>query len=136
MQADRDTSATDRQIALGMEYKGLLECAADYQQLYDQLHHGTPGLVKDGNEYVAELFYGWSPWTSITLRSNLQYFLYPGGTRENNYAFVIGLKSSIAFRLVTLRVEPLRVGESTCLGQVWQRRIRTFKRLYGRLVGP
>ncbi|MEZ5565878.1 MAG: carbohydrate porin [Gammaproteobacteria bacterium] len=113
-QADRDTSATDRQIALGMEYKGLFKRAADtvgfaigathansraadYQRLYNQVNPDTPGLVKDGNEYVAEMFYGWSPLPSITLRPNLQYVLHPGGTSQNNNAFVIGLKSSVAF---------------------------------------
>ena len=113
-QADRDTSASDRQIALGMEYQGAFGRAADtigfaigathangraadYQRLYNQLHPDTPGQVKDGNEYVAELFYGWSPLPSITLRPNIQYVLDPGGSRENSNAFVIGLKSSFTF---------------------------------------
>ena len=113
-QADRKTSATDRQISLGMEYKGAFERAADtigfalgathansraadHQRLYNQLHPDKPGLVKDGNEYVAELFYGWSPLPSITLRPNLQYILHPGGASENDDAFILGLKSTITF---------------------------------------
>jgi porin len=113
-QADRATSATDRQIALGVEYGGLFGRHADvvgfavgashansraaaYQRLYNSLNPDNQGLVKDGDEYVAELFYGWTPIPSITLRPNLQYILHPGGTSQNSNAFVIGLKSSIAF---------------------------------------
>lgn len=113
-QADRDTSATDRQVALGMEYQGVfgrdadtMGCAigathangraADHQRLYNQLNPDDAGWVKDGNEYVAELFYGWSPLPSITLRPNLQYVRRPGGIREKDNAFVLGLKSSITF---------------------------------------
>ena len=113
-QADRDTSASDRQIALGMEYHGVFGRAddtigfaigathangraADYQRLYNPLHPDNPGRVKDGNEYVSELFYGWSPLPSIILRPNIQYVLHPGSSSENNNAFVIGLKSTITF---------------------------------------
>ena len=113
-QADRATSATDRQIALGMEYQGPFgrdadtwgvaigathanRRAADHQRLFNKLNPGNTGLVKDGNEYVAEVFYGWKPLPSITLRPNLQYVRRPGGIREKDNAFVVGLKSSIAF---------------------------------------
>ncbi|RDD79863.1 porin [Dyella tabacisoli] len=113
-QADRNTSATDRQIAMGMEYKGPFNRANDmvgfaigashansrlakYQRLYNQLHPNTPRLVKNGYEYVSELFYNWSPIPSINLRPNLQYILHPGGTRQNSNAFVLGLKTSVAF---------------------------------------
>lgn len=113
-QADRDTSATDRQIALGVQYQGLFGRAedsagfavgathangraADHQRLYNQLHPSDAGPVMDGYEYVAEVFYGWSPLPSVTLRPNLQYVRRPGGSGENDNAFVLGLKSSIAF---------------------------------------
>lgn len=113
-QADRNTSATDRQIAMGMEYKGPFDRSndmvgfavgashansrlAEYQRLYNELHPATPGLVKNGYEYVSELFYNWSPIPSINLRPNLQYILHPGGTRQNSNAFVFGLKTSVAF---------------------------------------
>ncbi|MGV8942266.1 MAG: carbohydrate porin [Lysobacter sp.] len=45
----------------------------------------------------AELFYGWRPLPSITLRPDLQYVRRPGGIREKDSAFVVGLKSSVAF---------------------------------------
>lgn len=113
-QADRYTSATDRQVALGVEYQGLFGRAddsagfaigathangraADHQRLYNRLHPADAEPVKDGNEYVAELFYGWSPLPSVTLRPNLQYVRHPGGSRAHDNALVLGLKSSIAF---------------------------------------
>lgn len=71
--------------------------AADYQRLYNGLHPAQPGLVKDGNEYVAELFYSWSPVPSVALRPNLQYIVDPGGSGQNRNAFVIGLKSIVVF---------------------------------------
>ncbi|WP_049622667.1 carbohydrate porin [Frateuria defendens] len=113
-QADRNTSASDRQIAMGFEYKGPFDRMrdfvgfavgathantrlADYQRQYNTLNPATPGLVKDGYEYVSELFYNWSPIPSINLRPNLQYILHPGGTSQNSNAFVLGLKTSVAF---------------------------------------
>lgn len=113
-QADRHTSATDRQIAMGLEYKapfhrpndmaGLAVAAthangrlARYQRQYDQRHPELAEPVKDGNEYVAELFYSWSPVASISLRPNLQYIRHPGGAEANHDAWVLGLKTNIAF---------------------------------------
>ncbi|MBB3225993.1 porin [Luteibacter sp. Sphag1AF] len=113
-QADRDTSATDGQIALGMEYKGIFDRPndfvgaavgathangryGDYQRLFNELNPTQATVVNDGYEYVAEVFYNWSPIASINLRPNLQYILHPGGTSQNSNAFVLGLKTSIAF---------------------------------------
>lgn len=113
-QADRATAATDRQIALGVQYRGPFgraddmvgfavgathanRRAAEHQRLLNRLDPAAAEPVDDGNEYVAELMYAWSPVPSITVRPNLQYVVHPGGAEENSDALVLGLKSSIAF---------------------------------------
>ncbi|HEX7816019.1 carbohydrate porin [Dyella sp.] len=113
-QADKYTSATDRQIAMGMEYKGIFDRPrdfvgfavgathansrlGDYQRQYNEANPTTPVKVLDGYEYVSELFYNWSPIASINLRPNLQYIMHPGGTTQNRNAFILGLKTSITF---------------------------------------
>jgi len=112
-QADRATSATDRQLAAGIEYKGPFGRADDtigvaigatrangyaahYQRLYNQLHTDHV-VVQDGSETAAALFYGFSPVAGVTLRPNLQYVRRPGGSRENSNALVLGLDTSITF---------------------------------------
>ncbi|TAL95875.1 MAG: porin, partial [Rhodanobacter sp.] len=91
-QADRNTAATDRQVSLGMEYKGPFARANDmigfavgetnansrYADFIKQnnARTGEHVIVGDGNEYVTELFYSWSPIPSIFLRPNLQYILH------------------------------------------------------------
>lgn len=113
-QADRNTSSTDRQIALGVTYKGVFQRpndyvglafgathagprAADHQRLFNRLHPQSAAPVKDGNEYVTELFYNWSPIASVSLRPNLQYIRHPGGTDANRDALILGLKTNIDF---------------------------------------
>lgn len=113
-QADRATAATDRQISLGVQYKGPFGRAddmagfaigathangraAEYQRLYNRMNPDDPMRVNDGNEYVAELMYAWKPIPSVTVRPNLQYVISPGGAEENSDALVVGLKSSVAF---------------------------------------
>ena len=112
--ADHYTSATDRQFAMGAEYKGIFNrpndmlglalgathansYLANYQRQFNALNPTMPGMVKDGYEYVAELFYNWSPIKSINLRPNLQYIVHPGGTTQNSNALVLGLKTAIVF---------------------------------------
>lgn len=112
--ADHQTSPTNNQISLGMEYKGIFDRPNDfvgaalgfthangdvakYQRLYNAVHPDDPGLVKSGYEKVAEVFYSWSPIPSIALRPNLQYIKDPGGIAEKNNAFILGLKASVAF---------------------------------------
>ena len=53
-------------------------------------------LVHDGNEYVGEVFYSFSPVRSMQLRANLQYIHNPGGTDLDD-AFVAGLKTVVSF---------------------------------------
>lgn len=113
-QADRFTAATDHQVALGMEYKGVFDRPRDmvglavgathgnaryanYQREYNSLHPNAQTVVNDGYEYATEVFYSWSPIPSVTIRPNLQYVMHPGGTSQNDNAVVFGLKSSIAF---------------------------------------
>jgi porin len=112
-QADDRTSATDRQISLGGEYHepfgrindfiGVAVGAthangrlADYQRLYNAAHPANAQLVRDGDEYVTEVFYSFAPIPSIQLRPNLQYIHNPGGTDLDD-AFVIGLKTVVSF---------------------------------------
>jgi porin len=112
--ADHETSATNNQIALGMEYKGIFDRPNDFvgaaiagthasgyaaknQRLFNATHPGQEGIVNDGYEKVAEVFYSWSPIPSIAIRPNLQYIKDPGGSKQNDDAFVLGLKTSIAF---------------------------------------
>jgi porin len=113
---DTKTSPTDRQFALGGEYKGPFHRTHDmigfaigathgsnrlaaYQRLYNQLNPAAPVPVpvQEGYEYAAELFYSWAPMPSINLRPNLQYVMHPGGTSHNDNVFVLGLKTIIAF---------------------------------------
>jgi porin len=112
-QADADTSATDRQIAFGGEYKGPFGRADDffgiavgathangrrarYQRLYNESHPDSPGLVRDGNEHVAEMFYSLAPIPGLQIRANVQYVHNPGGTDLHD-ALVGGMKIVIAF---------------------------------------
>jgi porin len=112
--ADHATSRTNNQIALGMEYKGIFGrpndfvgaaiagthangYAAKYQRLFNATHPGEESIVNDGYEKVAEVFYSWSPIPSIAIRPNLQYIKDPGGSKQRDDAFVLGLKTSIAF---------------------------------------
>ncbi|AJC23573.2 porin [Pandoraea pulmonicola] len=112
-QADRETAAQDHQIALGLQYKGPFARARDvigvalgathnngryarYVRQQDQ-RLGTNTKVGDGYEYVAEVYYSWSPMPSIYLRPNLQYIRHPGGTSANHDAFIVGLKTGITF---------------------------------------
>ena len=112
-QADRNTAATDGQVALGMEYKGPFGRANDmigfaegetnsnsrYAKFVKQnnARTGEDVIAGSGSEYVTELFYSWSPIPSVFLRPNLQYILHPGGTSQNSNAFVAGLKMGFTF---------------------------------------
>ncbi|MDR6936964.1 carbohydrate porin [Luteibacter sp. 3190] len=112
--ADHATSATNNQFAVGMEYKGIFDRPNDFigaafggshangyaaknQRLFNALNPGNEGVIKDGYERVAEVFYSWSPIPSIAIRPNLQYIKDPGGSKQNDDAFVLGLKTSVAF---------------------------------------
>jgi porin len=111
--ADHATSATNNQISLGMEYKGIFDRPNDmlglafggshsngYAAKNQRLINETTGsnvIVGHGYEKVTEVFYSWSPIPSIAIRPNLQYIKDPGGSSRNDDALVLGLKTSVAF---------------------------------------
>jgi len=111
--ADHETSATNNQVALGMEYKGIFDRPNDFigaafggsyasgyaaknQRLINALT-GSNTIVSRGYERVSEVFYSWSPIPSLAIRPNLQYIQDPGGSSKRDNAFVLGLKTSVAF---------------------------------------
>ncbi len=111
--ADRDTSANDHQVALGLEYKAPFNRVDDmvglalgathingrqtaYQQQYNTSHLNTISDVGRGYEYATELFYSWSPVHAIAFRPNLQYVVDPGGLADHQNIFVLGLKTIIS----------------------------------------
>lgn len=115
-QTDRYTAATDRQISLGMKYHdpfgrpqdfigfavGATHNNERYYKSYVQANGSSYNpssqtYVGNGYEYVSELFYSWAPIASVQFRPNLQYVMHPGGTTRNSNAFVLGLKTQIAF---------------------------------------
>jgi porin len=112
-QADRNTARVDRQIALGVQYQGPFARARDVIGFAVGATHnngrnanfvrqnnqrtGQSVLAGDGNEYVTELYYSWSPLPSVYFRPNAQYIRHPGGTGANKDAFVIGMKTGVTF---------------------------------------
>jgi porin len=112
--ADKDTTATNGQVALGVEYQGIFERPSNLMGLaigathangrygtflrdYNSIHATAPLVVDDGYEYVGEIFYTWSPIRCLFIRPDLQYIVHPGGTTQNSDAFVLGVKTGIAF---------------------------------------
>jgi len=112
--ADSSTSPVDRQFALGAMFNGPFNRSKDrigvalgtthgsnelarHARLHNALHSDAPMTVADTYELAAEVFYDWSPIPSLSVRPNLQYVVNPGGVTQNRNAFVLGLKTSIAF---------------------------------------
>lgn len=105
-QADRKTTVTDNQIALGLFYKGLVPALpGDVLGLAlartnvngraaraDSLVPGTP--VRDA-EYAAEVYYSLHPADWLELRPNLQWVHQPGGVRGADDVGVVGMKAAI-----------------------------------------
>ncbi len=112
-QADQETSpSTDRQIAFGLQYKGpftrpndVLGFALGTTHVNSRVAAGERLLNEvngsnvpvQSSEYVAEAFYGWTPWPFVTLRPNLQYVVHPGGSSAYANDVVVGLKTTIKF---------------------------------------
>lgn len=112
-QTDRDTAPLlDRQVAGGMLVKGIMQRTADSagfalganhvndlvargQRLQNVLS-GTSRPIQH-TEYVAELFYGWSPLPFVVLRPNVQYLHHPGGMNTNGDLWIAGFKTHIDF---------------------------------------
>jgi porin len=113
-QADRNTAQLDRQLALGVQYKGAFASRgqdsvglavgathnnrrfADFTS-QDNARTGQDTIAGSSYEYVTELYYAWDPVPSVSLRPNLQYIVHPGGTTRNSNAVVVGLKAIVAF---------------------------------------
>ena len=112
-QADHRSAATDRQLSLGVTYRGPLHRADDLlgfalgathtnsrlaraARLFNAARPGAD-RARRGDELVGELFYSWSarPW--LSLRPNLQYIRHPGGDTGNSDAWVLGLKNNLVF---------------------------------------
>jgi porin len=112
-QADRHTAAVDGQVSMGVQYQGPFERARDAIGFAVGATHNNgrfadfvrennvrtaqSAVAGDGNEYVAELYYSWSPIPSLYVRPDLQYVLHPGGTSANRNAFLVGLKTGTTF---------------------------------------
>jgi porin len=105
-QADRKTSVTDNQVALGLFYKGLVPALPGdvlgvavartnvngRAARADELVPGTP--VRDA-EYAAEVYYSLHPIDWLELRPNLQWVHRPGGVRDAPDVGVVGLKAAL-----------------------------------------
>ncbi|WP_420833479.1 carbohydrate porin [Sphingomonas pollutisoli] len=105
-QADRATSVTDNQVALGLFYKGLLPgVGGDVLGVAvgrtnvngraaraDLLVPGTP--VRDA-EYAAEVYYSITPVPWLELQPNVQLIHHPGGVKTLSDVGVLGLKAAL-----------------------------------------
>jgi porin len=110
---DETTPGIDRQLALGIEYKGLF---ATRPQDFTGIAIGTNRanrriaegaiLVNEGpgkdvavhrSEYVAETFYSWWPLKFFNLRPCVQYIIRPGGVANKPDVLVIGMRTAIVF---------------------------------------
>lgn len=112
-QGDRYTSAIIRQVTLSIEQRGLFGRPRDglgfgvaatdanprlarAARLLNDADPGADAPVLD-SEYMAELYYNYSPAGWLNLRPNLQYFVNPGADSRRHDAFVVGLKTSVSF---------------------------------------
>lgn len=108
-QADRRTSQTDNQIAIGAVYIGAVPGRPDddigfavgqtnvnNRAAYADLL-AAPGTRRADSEYASELYYSVHvrPW--LILRPNVQYIVHPGGYHDANDVVVFGAKSAITF---------------------------------------
>ena len=111
--ADNRTSTTDRQIAAGLTYTGLLNARPKddigFAVGTTHINHrvarteaaqnaaGQGPVAVQHSEYAFELYYSFRPRNGLLIRPNLQYVRFPGGTSENKDALVVGLKVSANF---------------------------------------
>lgn len=112
-QSDRDTATSiDRQVSLGMQYQGPFGRSRDSMGLAVGTNHVNNRVAQSqylsnaktgsnlpvpGSEYVAEVYYGWSPWHYLVFRPNVQLVVHPGGVSSYSSVLVLGLKTSVAF---------------------------------------
>ena len=111
--ADKRTSTTDRQVAVGLIYTGPFSARpdddvafavgtthvndrlADAQALQNSAGRGP--VAVQGSEYAFEMFYTFRPTPGLLFRPNIQYVYHPGGTSQNDDALVFGLKTAATF---------------------------------------
>jgi porin len=107
-QADRETTLTDNQVALGLFYRGLFphqrgnvfgfavaRTGVNSRATRSQLLDPTHPQVQRGGEYAAELFYSIQPLEGLELRPNLQLIHHPGGIDDAPNVTILGLKAAV-----------------------------------------
>ncbi len=106
-QADRATSVTDNQVALGLFYKGLVPRLPGDVLGFGLARTNVNGRVADGErldptrpavqgaEYAAEVYYSLHPLDWLELRPNVQWIHHPGGVSSADDAGILGMKAAI-----------------------------------------
>jgi porin len=103
--ADRATTLTDNQVALGLFYKGLapslpgdvigLGLARTNVNGRAEQADRLAGTRPRDAEYAAELYYSVSPTEWLVVQPNVQWIHQPGGVRGAKDVGVLGLKAAI-----------------------------------------
>ncbi|WP_262927289.1 carbohydrate porin [Phytohalomonas tamaricis] len=115
---DKDTAYIDKYISIGMSYTGPFDARpkddfgiglawANVNDNYDRYTRrsnedlagpASPGyLVAQGEEYDAEIYYGFHMANWLTLRPNVQYVIHPGGNSDTDNAIVGGFMAKVDF---------------------------------------
>ena len=106
-QADKKTSFTDNQIALGIFWKppfkslpnDVLAFAVGRTHVNSRVRHGQvidPAHPEpQSSEYAAELYYSAHPFHWLEARPNIQYIHNPGGRKPASDVGVLGLKFGV-----------------------------------------
>lgn len=105
-QADRKTSVTDNQVAIGLFYKGLMPSVPGDVLGIGLARTNVNGRAAEGDrlipgtpvrhaEYAAEIYYSLHPLDWLELRPNVQWIHNPGGIRSADDATVLGMKAAI-----------------------------------------
>lgn len=107
-QADRATTVTDNQVALGLFYRGLfpslrgetLGVAVARTNVNGRVARAqrldpTRPDVQSGAEYAAEIYYSLQPIEGLELRPNVQWIHHPGGVPGADDVGVVGLKAAV-----------------------------------------
>lgn len=103
-QTDRNTTATDNQVAAGLSYTGLIPLRSKDELAFAiartnvnarSLVGLTRTAARPEAEYAAELAYCIHAITWLTVRPNLQYVIDPGGYKQAKDVVVLGLKAAV-----------------------------------------
>jgi porin len=106
-QADRRTSVTDNQIALGVFWKPPIKSLPDDVLAFAVGRTNVNSRFTRGEEldpthpepqsaeYAAEVYYSVHPTHWLEMRPNVQYIHHPGGRSNANDIGVLGLKASV-----------------------------------------